>query len=358
MTAKGKRKIVGTAFALGGFGGNNFHGLGFLHAAHEQGVRPDMISCTSGQIDIVWKYLLAKQNRLEDRYGVKDLASLAKVYRKEVEIKPRLLYSEIFHDVPELAKASLKHLADVQSFKDSPLGYFMNVTLNNLPARVLAPDIESGTLEAIRDDFNDADIGIAFNSYDPTQSVETVYLNSRAQDLLNRSTPLDSTFRKTDRHLTRYAPITTEGLLSALWLYEYGFEGRTSVDGAYFRMVMLSELSRAERIFVARPIQSRWTDAMPVTYGEKEDLKTEVFFNAAYLGERFRIELVNRYLEGGAFTQDFIDREKYHPIEIYEVEPRTAQPFVAYFTENIKMFNDAYNEAKVVLAAHGVIVQE
>jgi hypothetical protein len=350
MTDERMREIVEAAFALGGFGGNNFHGLGFLHAAQEQNIRPQMISCTSGQIDIVWKYLLANQNRLEERYGVNDLAGLAKVYLKEAEIRPKLPYFEVINDVPELIKASIKHLSDFRSFQDSPLGYFMNVSLNNLPARMLAPKIEEGTLEDIRDDFDNADIAIVFNSYDPTESLETVYLNPRAQALLNIPTARASSFRQTDHHLTRYAPITTEGLLSALWLYEYGFEERTAVDGAYFRMVMLSELSRARKIFVARPIQSRWTDDMPITYGEKEDLKTEISFNAAYLGERFRIELVNRCLERGAFTKEFIQREGYHPIKIYEVEPRTAQPFVTYFTENIEMFNEAYEEAKMVFS--------
>ena len=58
------------------------------------------------------------------------------------------------------------------------------------PSCVLAPDFEDGTLEAICDDFNDSQIAIAFNSYDPKNARETVYLNPRAQDLLNRRAPL------------------------------------------------------------------------------------------------------------------------------------------------------------------------
>ncbi len=355
-----KRETVATAFAMGGFGGNNFHGLGFLQAAYEKELMPDMISCTSGQIDMVWKFLLAKNNRLEMRYGVKDLSALAKIYRKEVEIRPKFPFPEILHDVPELVSASAKHLTDVQSFKDNIFSYFMNVSLNNIPARLLAPKIKDGTLEAMREDFNNEDIAIAFNSYNPKTGRETVYLNPRAQDLLQRPAPGKSSFRETDGHLTEYSPITTEGLRNALWLYEYGFEGQESVDGAYFRMVMLSELSRARTIFVARPIQSRWNNNMPVTYGEKEDLKTETFFNSAYLGERFRIELINRHLEQSAFTQEFIDRQGYHPIEFYELEPRTAQPFVTYFSENIEMFKEAYEDAKHVFdvaLSNGSVVQ-
>lgn len=343
-----KRKTVETAFAMGGFGGNNFHGLGFLHAAHEKGLKPDMISCTSGQIDVVWKYLLARNGSLKKRYGVDDLLALAEIYHEEVEIRPRLPFPEILGDVPELVCSSIRHASDIETLRSSPLGYSMNVTMNNLPARVLAPKIEDGTLEAIRDDFNDSDTAIAFNSYDPKAAKETVYLNPRAQKLLQRRVPRESTFRKTGNHLTEYRPITVKGILNALWLYEYGFNKRSSVDGAYFRMVMLSELSRAKAIFVARPIQSQWTDPMPVTYGEKEDLKTEVFFNAAYLGERFRIELVNRLFKDGAFRKKFSDHKGYHPIKFYMVEPRTPQPFVNYFTESIEMFVEAYEDAKDV----------
>lgn len=348
MAAKDKRESVRTAFAMGGFGGNNFHGLGFLHAAQNRNIAPDMISCTSGQIDIVWKYLLAKSNRLEQRYGVKDLQALARIYLKEVEIRPKPPFPEILRDVPGVINASIRHLTNLKSFNDSKVGYFMDVTLNNLPARTLAPRIEQGTLEAIRDDFNNEKIAIAFNSYNPKAGRETVYLNPQAERLLQRPAPQESSFRKTDRHLTEYRPITTEGLLNALWLYEYGLAGRESVDGAYFRMVMLAEVSRARTIFVARPIQSKWTGDMPVTYGEKEDLKTEIFFNSSYLGERLRIELVNRHIEQGAFTKEFMEREGYHTIKLYEVEPRTAQPFVTYFTENLAMFKEAYEDANKV----------
>jgi hypothetical protein len=138
--------------------------------------------------------------------------------------------------------------------------------------------------------------------------------------------------------------------MEALWIYEYGFEGRRAVDGAYFRQIMLAECSRARRIFVARPIQAKWRDAMPVTWGEKEDLKTEIFFNASYLGELFRIELVNRFLRDGAINPDFLKIEGYHQIDIYEVEPRNPQPFVQLFTESKEMFEDAVAETLSVFA--------
>ncbi len=347
MSKPSVRQTVEIAFAMGGLAGNNFHGLGFLHAVLERSLTPDMISCTSGQIDIVWKYLLAKNGRLRERYGVDDLESLGKVYMKRAEIRPKLALPHVLDDVPQLALASLKHITDVKSMCESPFGYIMNVTVNSVPARLLAPKIAEGVLESMCDDFNnEQSVAIAFNSYDPQAGRETVHLNPCAQDLLNRRVPKKSSFRNTQGHATFYAPINAEGLLNALWIYEYGFAERTSIDGAYFRMVMLAELSRVRSIVVVRPIQGRWMDQWPVTYGEREDLKTEVSFNSAYLGERLRIELVNRLLKQRGLKRKFARREGYHHIDLYEFEPRTPQPFLAYFAEDSRVFREACEDAR------------
>ena len=48
------------AFALGGLGGFNAHGVGFLKAALDKGIEPQLISCSSGQIYWTWRYLMQK----------------------------------------------------------------------------------------------------------------------------------------------------------------------------------------------------------------------------------------------------------------------------------------------------------
>jgi hypothetical protein len=52
-------------FALGGLSGNNAHGAGFLHAALTTGVAPEVISCTSGQIYWVYRYLRYRKDGKE-----------------------------------------------------------------------------------------------------------------------------------------------------------------------------------------------------------------------------------------------------------------------------------------------------
>lgn len=350
MAADRNRNVVSTGFALGGLGASNLHGLGFLHAAMRKDIIPNMISCTSGQVHAVWKYLQAKNASLAKHHsGIKDLEDLARDYANQIEIKPKLPFPEIANDLSGLTFASIKHLMDIESFKANPFGYFVNITLNNMPARTLAATIQGEVLQEMSDEFNrETTIAIAFNSYNPREGVEHVYLNPCAAELLDRSLPSTSSFRKTANHRTEYRAITPNGILDALWIYEYGFQGREHVDGAYFRQVMLSELSRAKTIFVARPIQWKWTAPLPITFGEREELKTDVFFNAAYYGERFRIELLNRLLENGALDEAFISREGYHKIDFYEIEPKTPKPFVGYFSEAITMFLEAREETERV----------
>jgi hypothetical protein len=345
-----KREVVSTAFALGGFAGSNLHGLGLLDAALRKHVVPDMVSCTSGQIHALWKYLHARNVTAPGPEGrPSDLEAFAKEYNDAAEIRPTLPFPEILNDIPELVSASVKHLTDVESFRASPFGYLLNVTLNNIPARTLAPSVEGDTLEQMAADFNDETrIGIAFNSYNPREGREYVYLNHRAADLLNRHPPMVSSFRKTAHHTTEYRPITPADIRDALWIYEYGFEGHEFVDGAYFRQVMLSELSRARTIFVARPLPWKWTTTLPVTFGEKEDLKTSVFFNAAYYGERFRIDLVNRLLRDHALDPQFVERAGYHRVQFYEVAARASKPFVGIFSESLPMFYEAREDAEKV----------
>ena len=45
------------AFALAGLGGFNAHGAGFLQAARDNQVEPDLVTATSGQIVVLAAYL-------------------------------------------------------------------------------------------------------------------------------------------------------------------------------------------------------------------------------------------------------------------------------------------------------------
>ena len=59
------------AFALAGLGGFNAHGAGFLQAARDNKVEPDLVTATSGQIVVLAAYLKGAKDLKDgpDRQG-------------------------------------------------------------------------------------------------------------------------------------------------------------------------------------------------------------------------------------------------------------------------------------------------
>jgi hypothetical protein len=188
-----------------------------------------------------------------------------------------------------------------------------------------------------------------FNSYDVHNGEEYVYLNDRARNLL------DVAYGEHDRYRqgTTYRRISPEAVREGLWLYEYG-EPRdvSAIDGAYYRQVMLSELSRARTIYVARPINSRWLGSFPSSWIGLEDLKTEVNFNGTYSGERDKIALLNKLLGEKAINAEKVSRKGYHQINLVEFEIQTQQGYFDYAHEYLAVFDRAYDEVQPAFARH------
>jgi hypothetical protein len=225
-----------------------------------------------------------------------------------------------------------------------------------LPAQTLVPLFPDSFFQEINDDFNQTkDVGIVFNSYDVHNGEEYVYLNERARNLL------DVAYGEHDRYRqgTTYRRISPEAVREGLWLYEYG-EPRdvSAIDGAYYRQVMLSELSRARTIYVARPINSRWLGSFPSSWIGLEDLKTEVNFNGTYSGERDKIALLNKLLGEKAINAEKVSRKGYHQIKLVEFEIQTQQGYFDYAHEYLAVFDRAYDEVQPAFARHKDISNE
>lgn len=253
--------------------------------------------------------------------------------------------------------------------------------LRTLPGRILAPDFAPQLLNAISTAFNQATIGIAFNSYNPRNGQEIVYLNQAARDLLSpNGRSYQPGYASRHRADTCYEAITPQAVLDGLWIYQYGFDKPENcfVDGAYYRQVMLSELTFANTIFAVRPICSRWlgeappadgasatapaatAPPLPQSYIGIEDLKTEVNFNGSYAGERAQIALMNKLVRDrdaylsehgrcGPGPDDLLT--KYHLIDLLEVEIQAPRSFFDYIFESMAVFDAAGRELDRVLAA-------
>jgi hypothetical protein len=354
------------AFAMGGLAGNNAHGAGFLQAALDQDIQPIMISCTSGQILWVSRYLQAANSLIkgnleemlrEDVHSVNPtgnvnlaLASLA-LYGKPGVFAPAR--SEYMWDMVHNAMDTWRDVCM------KPYEVLLPQKLLELfPCRNLLPDFPEEFFEKIADSLRDASlprengqklpVGIVFNSYNPRSGEEYVYLNDQARKLLQEKSSGEENkyspgIKSTYRDRTIYQNIDAKAVRDALWLYQYGFDKKESgfIDGAYFRGMILSELTVANRIFCVRPINHLWQGDLPRNYPELEDLKTEIGFDGSYCGERYQIELINRLL-----GKNVADDSKYHKIELEEIEIKKPRGYFDYLFENEQVFTDAYEDAK------------
>jgi len=392
----------GIGFALGGLAGNNAHGAGFLQAALDTGVTPEMISCTSGQLLWVWHYLRLLDNdntvsgdgTLERRFEdeLDKLSPLALIFdavptpwpsteefvRRAADLsrdwpfardftwwwltlfgkkdRYRPCFPSLWLDILRNAQQSTNDL--LQKTLKGKLGdaFLVEFLANIAPNRVLKPDFSQEFFDNISDRFNSNKIGIVFNSYQPGSCegtpgpVEYIHLNEVARKQLGRQYGTPASYRA---HTT-YARITPDAVRSALWLYMYGFDdAENRLDGAYYREMILSELCAPtiDHIFAVRPLNAEWKGPLPSTFPAGKDLETEVSFNGAYIGERDKIDLMNKV---GAEMRDILEHltktgvpvpaqlrdklDKYHQIDVIDVDIETQRGYFDYVFEDMDTF--------------------
>ncbi len=370
-----KNGVVDTGLALGGLAGNNAYGAGILQAAIDTNLNPDIISCTSGQIHWVYQYLKLRNNQQKEQKGLRqllehDIKALSPVGIDMVDSMLVGLTAKqgVFRPaLPELPLNTLKNLGEsLRNIVTNAMSNWQTVfscyreLANIFPAQTLVPIRGDNFFKDICDTFNWNDgnqingkpqgIGILFNSFNIVKGEEYVYLNEYARNLLG--VEYEDSLNQNDnryRESTSYHPITSEAVRQGLWIYEYGEPHNVStIDGAYYRQIMLSELTKARTIYVARPINRCWLGPFPSSWIGLQDLKTEVNFNGSYVGEKDKIFLINRLLKQGRFSPEAIER--YHEIQLIELEIQTQRGFFDYAHESLDVFDQAYDDALQVFA--------
>lgn len=341
-------------FALGGLAGNNAHGAGFLQAALDVAAQPDFITCTSGQILWVQRYLeaCAGKQPAGDILRTKlqeDIDEIERFHQPDLDLfslalwgKPGIFRAARYEYPLDFFKNTMSVMERV--IKEWPNVFFLREWLDEWPARTMVPLFKDEFFEQISNSFNQCkDIGIAFNSYDPTQDIEYVHLSNKIQGDLNKK----AGYIPTHRPRTVYKDIRPNYVKDALWIYQYGFENSNMLDGAFYRQIMLSELTLCNVIFVARPINSKWLGKLPSAYIEMEDMKTEVSFNGSYAGEKDKIELINKLIGNGV-----INNPQYHDIKIEEIDMQTQESFFDYVFEDMRVFDQARQDGYRKLQSH------
>jgi hypothetical protein len=325
------------AFALGGLAGNNAHGAGFLQAAIDAEIEPRMISFSSGQILWVFRYLLEKKQKAPNLRKLleEDIKQIAPTRSYDVDTALLLLFGKSDVYRPAIPEFFTDLMSNGVRFFGSILNKWPNafVTkefLESVPGRSLVPEFPDSFFEEISKAFNTENgVGLIFNSFDPRTGIELVYHNKAAEDLQAVS---ESKYRKR----TKYCDITPGAVRDALRLYEYGFGGdyRGHLDGAYYRQIMLSELSSSAKIFVARPINYEWIgNRLPTSLPGIEDLKTKVGFNGSYAGERDKIDLINKLIDRNGLGSP------YKKIELIEIEIEIQRGYFDYIYESLEVFD-------------------
>ncbi len=359
-----KQEQNSVAFAMGGLAGNNAHGAGFLQAALERNIEPMMISCTSGQILWVSRFLKIRDGQLKTNLRqmlMKDISEVNPFGNVNLALAGMAVFGKPGVFVPAFRECFLDAIdnawdAWIHLWTKPHEILLMQQWLELFPCRNLIPDFPSVFFEEIADVFNQASspqgngkppVGIVFNSYNPHSGMEYVYMNKRARELLQEKPGSDEgkpgPGKKSKYHdRTEYLDIDADAVRDALQLYQYGFDKQSSgnIDGAYFRGLILSELAVAQRIFCVRPINHRWQGDLPRNYPELEDLKTEIGFDGSYCGERYQIELINRLLD-----KQIADSSKYHHIDLEEIEIKQPRGFFDYIFEKEQVYTDAYEQA-------------
>jgi len=328
-----------SAVALGGLAGNNGHGAGFLEALRRSGKMPQMVTCTSGQILHVAKWLQGVDiqiffedsiaqtqpfgNWLDANLIYKQLSANSQVIRPST--------SEFPIDVmAAIGRSWTRALTDPQNFS-----VFREV-YNVMPARSLVPAFPGDFYSSISDALNHTEIGVVFNAYNFEQGCESVYMNEAALKLTGKTIGPHHSKSWID-----YQPITAATAEQALYLYQYGFKNSTqTVDGAYVRDVVLSEIpsenNEIDRIAAVRPQPDNWLGGPPMSNVELQSLQTQVAFNATYIGERERIRLMNRL--SGQLKGD-TQPKQVSILELPLAEPRTWWDYVV---ESEQIFRSAY----------------
>lgn len=312
------------AFALGGLGGSNGHCVGFLEAARRRAILPAVISCTSGAIYWVYKYLAGEP--LGEEILERSDSALFPPWASWLNWTTAMTTGVAGVCRPAVTEAVWRwarpwNVWDAKAWADRAL-----------PAQLMVRTIREADFAAMARAFNEEErVGVAFNVFEPRLATEYVHVNEAARRFIGKELE-----RRYDSGVM-YRPITAEAVADALWLYLYGFEGRERVDGAYHRQIILRELSAANVIYAVRPQNQRWIGELPSNQLMMRDMEIELWFNSSYAGEVAGIELINSLLDKGRLRDD----AGYHPIEVIPIEIGLNRGFFDYFVEDPAVYQAA-----------------
>jgi hypothetical protein len=333
---------MSVAFALAGLGGFNAHGAGFLAAATKWGVKPELVTATSGQLVVLADWLSGNDPRTHLILKGRDSDPLA-------QLRTMLFgYSGVFRPA---YREALARLASLPNLHESA---FKTMADRLLPAQEYVPERSEADFQTLADIFNASAIGIVFNAYEPKTGAGFLYGNDAARTWLPAKKAIpsahaahlrDSALPHDLRYVSHVAderailPITAQAVESALWLSLYGFQNIPGgkMDGAYYRSCIVSELHVFDRIFAVRPLANGWYGKEPSNWFEVQDWNCEMWFSVGYKAEVEGLNRINDLIDAGVIASD-----QFRKVELVEIEPETPAGYFHYFVEREAVYDRAF----------------
>jgi hypothetical protein len=321
------KKVVG--MALGGVGGFNAHDAGVLAAAHECELRPDIITCTSGAI--FWTHLF-----LTNPGGIRD-----EVQRQADAVKGVNALQVAVLGYPGVFRPA--YASYWARWFDPRWGPLVRGLFDRLfPAQLYEPTGPKEIFDQMAADLVGTPTPVMFNAYAVKSGRELVFCNDAAFGFIGRSSPE----RRKRKHVipgedmsTEYLPIDGEAVRAALWLSLYGFshryQGEITIDGAYQRQLIMSELTDCDVIYAIKPQASAWRDRAPGNYFEVQDFNTEMWLNTSFAAEVAGLWAAKRDPARG-------------PIQIEPITMHRPLGYFNYFVERLPNYSEGYEQAKEI----------
>jgi predicted acylesterase/phospholipase RssA len=331
------------ALALQGIGGMNSFAAGVLQTLRKEGVKPDLISATSGSILSAYYFLQKDPNAIEKYYG--------EYFKSDENGIPTFFKFMQYASLGIPNKFSPNYLNVFERFRDNWPFLKLEEWINfYFPNKIYKSEFPQQFFDDIANCFStNEEVGIIMNAYNVNNDQAVLYVNERA---LN-------TMELTKKKNFEIKPITPDGVRACLQLLQYGdFKGE--YDGAYQYNPALFPLVVADEIILVT-VEPLGKSLAPIdNYFDIEDFQLKMLFKNALYAELNEISQINKLLEYGnklvrpeSETKPY---KEYKPIKVQTIQPTIHRGYFDYFVETPEFYQDGVSQAKKFIGSLGLYI--
>lgn len=321
------------ALALQGIGGMNAFAAGVLQTLRKEGVKPDLISATSGAILSAYYLLQKDPNAIEKYYD--------EYFKSEENGIPTFFKFMQYAYLGIPKKFSPNYLNAFERLSDNWPFLKLEEWINFcFPNKIYKSEFPQQFFDDIAHFFStNEEVGIIMNAYNVNNDQAVLYVNERA---LN-------TMELTKRENFEVKPITPDGVRACLQLLQYGdFKGE--YDGAYQYNPVLSPLVVADEIILVT-VAPLGKSLDPIdNFFDIEDFKLKMLFKNALYAELNDISRINKLIEyGNKLVRPESENKpykEYKPIKVQTIQPTIHRGLFEYFVETREFYEDGISQAK------------